>query len=230
MTILFDNYSHDSACKSLWGFSAYLEEYQLLFDTGSNGRVLLSNMKQLGIDAKDIKYMFISHADWDHIGGIDSILELNSNITIFVPSSLSKKLIHDLESLTKSVITIGKTPKNLFGNIYTTGVLGKETPEQSLIINDTCPKVITGCGHYGIENIVKISKEIIHKDIKYALGGFHMLSDDKKSVQKSIKELKELGIEKIAPTHCTGDEAIELIAKAFDGQYFCGGVGRGLSF
>jgi len=225
MTILFDNYSHNSACRSLWGFSAYLEEHQLLFDTGSNGRVLLSNMKQLGIDAKDIKYMFISHADWDHIGGIDSILELNSNITIFVPSSLSRNLIHDLKSLTKSVVIIDKTSKNLFGDIYTTGVIGKETPEQSLIINDTYPKVITGCGHYGIENIVKISKEIIHKDVKYALGGFHLLDTDDKSVLSTIKVLKGLGLEKVMPTHCTGDRAIVLFREYFKELCVDAGVG-----
>ena len=70
--------------------------------------------------------MFVSHVDWDHIGGIDSISELNSNITIFVPSSLSKNLTHDLKSLIKSVVSIGTISKNLFGSICTTGVRGKE--------------------------------------------------------------------------------------------------------
>ena len=77
MIILFDNYNNHTACQSLWGFSAYFEEYKLLFDTGSNGRVLLKNMQELGVDVKEIKYMFITHSHWDHIGGIDSILELN---------------------------------------------------------------------------------------------------------------------------------------------------------
>ncbi|MFT7004322.1 MAG: 7,8-dihydropterin-6-yl-methyl-4-(beta-D-ribofuranosyl)aminobenzene 5'-phosphate synthase [Sulfurimonas sp.] len=36
---------------------------------------------------------FITHSHWDHIGWIDSILELNPDITLFVPSSISKHQI-----------------------------------------------------------------------------------------------------------------------------------------
>jgi len=50
MQILFDNYKMCDSCQSLWGFSAYLQEYKFLFDTGSNGRVLLKNMQTLGVD------------------------------------------------------------------------------------------------------------------------------------------------------------------------------------
>ncbi|MCD6190310.1 MAG: MBL fold metallo-hydrolase, partial [Sulfurimonas sp.] len=168
MTILFDNYNNHTACQSPWGFSAYFEEYKLLFDTGSNGRVLLKNMQELGIDVKEIEYMFITHSHWDHIGGIDSILELNPNITLFVPSSLSKFLIKDLKSLAKEVIVCTKKPQHLFGNLYTTGLLGDEMPEQSLIIDEEETKIVTGCGHFGIENITNVAKDTIGKNIDFA--------------------------------------------------------------
>ena len=58
MKILFDNYKVCDECQSLWGFSAYLEEYKLLFDTGSNGRVLLKNMRHLNIDVNEIEYLY----------------------------------------------------------------------------------------------------------------------------------------------------------------------------
>lgn len=226
MKILFDNYNHNDTCTSLWGFSLYLEKYNLLFDTGSNGRILLKNIEKLHVNIDEIRYIFITHNHWDHIGGIDSILELNSNITLIVPSSLSKFLIKDLKTLCKEVIVCDKKPQKLFDNIYTTGVLGDETPEQSLIVDDNYPKVITGCGHYGISNIVKVSKNIINKEIKFAIGGFHLLHKNQTQILKSIKELDTLGVKTVLPTHCTGDLAIKLYKEHFKKQYIKGGVGK----
>ena len=225
MIILFDNYNNHTACQSLWGFSAYFEEYKLLFDTGSNGRVLLKNMQELGVDVKEIEYIFITHSHWDHIGGIDSILELNPEITLFVPSSLSKFLIKDLKSLAKEVIVCTKKPQHLFKNLYTTGLLGSDMPEQSLIIDEEETKIITGCGHFGIDNITKVAKETIGKNIDFAIGGFHLLKSSEDEINNSIKRLKELGVTKVLPTHCSGDRAIELYKNSFTSNYVAGGIG-----
>ena len=226
MKILFDNYQSTNECKSLWGFSLYLKEYKLLFDTGSNGRVLLQNMKKANVDPKEIEYIFISHFHWDHIFGIDSIIELNDNITLILPNSFSKTFAKDFETLTKQVIIINEEPQKLFGNLYTTGVLGKETPEQSLIIKDEYPKLITGCGHYGIDKIVKIAKWVINADVKIAAGGFHLFDKDEEDIVSIIKKLKHLGVESVLPTHCTGDKAIMLFKEYFGQYYYSGGVCR----
>jgi len=228
MTILFDNYNRDKHCQSLWGFSAYFEEYKLLFDTGSNGRVLLKNMNALGVDVKEIEYLFISHSHWDHIGGIDSILELNPDITLFLPASLSKHLIDDLRSLSKKVVICTRKPQRLFKNLYTTGLLGKEMPEQSLIIDEAETKIITGCGHFGIQNITAVAKNVIGKKIDFAIGGFHLLRSDKEKIIDSIQQLKELGVTKVLPTHCSGDKAIALYKDSFRDNYRMGGVGSKL--
>jgi len=226
MKIIFDNYNHNSCCKSLWGFSAYLEKYKLLFDTGSNGRVLLHNIKELNIDISQIKYLFITHSHWDHVGGLDSILELNSNLTIFVPQSLSKYLIADLKTMVKDVIICTSEPMNLFDDLYTTGLIGKKMPEQSLIINNKNPKVITGCGHSGIAKISEVASEVIGKKIHTAIGGFHLMDKNESDILVVIKALKKMGIKSVLPTHCTGDLAIELFEKHFKGEYISGGVGK----
>ncbi len=225
MKIIYDNNQNSSTCRAPWGFSAYIDEYKLLFDTGGNGRVLLENMRKESVDIDEIKYLFITHEHWDHIGGIDSVLELNKNLTIFVPSSFSNHFIEDLRGISKSVVVCDEKPKKLFDIVYTTGILGEEIPEQALIIDDDFPKVITGCGHYGIEHIVRVSKEIIKKDIKYAIGGFHLLHKQKGEIQQTIKTLKELGVEKVLPTHCTGSLAIEMCKENFTENCIQGGVG-----
>ena len=215
MKIVFDNYSVCEACQSLWGFSAYLSEYKFLFDTGSNGRVLLKNMQKMGVDVTEIEYLFLSHSHWDHIGGVDSIIELNPDITLFAPASLSKHLLHDLKSMVKELVICGKKPMQLFDNLYTTGLLGSEMPEQSLIIDGQKPEVITGCGHYGIENITKVAKDFLAKDIVRVSGGFHLLYSDEAKIKETITLLQGMGVESAQATHCTGDRAMELFSRAF---------------
>ncbi len=224
MKILFDNYNTNPTCQALWGFSAYLEEFKLLFDTGSNGRVLLKNMQELGVDVKEIEYMFITHSHWDHIGGIDSILELNPNITLFIPSSLSKHLINDLKTLAKDVKICTKEPLHLFGKLYSTGLLGDDMPEQSLIIKDAETKVITGCGHFGIQNIAKIASEVIDQQIDFVIGGFHLLNSSDEDILNSISGLKKLGVTKVMPTHCSGDKAIKMYKESYKENCFLGGI------
>ncbi|MEA3418892.1 MAG: MBL fold metallo-hydrolase [Campylobacterota bacterium] len=229
MKILFDNYNYNyPALKSLWGFSAYLEEYRLLFDTGSNGRVLLENMKALDVDIEEIAYLFVSHSHWDHIGGMDSVLEANPDITLFVPESLSKHLINDLRMLAKEVIVIMDKPQRLFGNLYTTGILGEEVPEQSLIIDGEKPVVVTGCGHFGIENIVDTASQIIDKTIYLAVGGFHLMYSDEREILETISSLKRSGLEFVSPTHCSGDQAMAMFAKSFGDHYIQGGIGASI--
>ena len=226
MTIVFDNYNyHYPQLKSPWGFSAYLDEYHLLFDTGSNGRLLLENIKTLNIDIKEINYLFISHSHWDHIGGLDSILELNPDITLFVPESLSKHLIKDLSTLAKEVIVITEKPQRLFDTLYTTGLLGEEMPEQSLIIDGEKPTLITGCGHFGISNIVNAASRIIAKKIHLAVGGFHLMHSEEKEIADTILSLRKSGVEFVCPTHCTGDKAIMMFAQSFGDHYIQGGIG-----
>jgi 7,8-dihydropterin-6-yl-methyl-4-(beta-D-ribofuranosyl)aminobenzene 5'-phosphate synthase len=226
MKIIFDNYNeHYGDLISLWGFSLYLEEYRLLFDTGSNGRVLLENMRALDIDIKEIKYLFISHAHWDHIGGIDSVLELNPDLTLFVPQSLSRHLIRDLRTLAKEVVVIGEKPQKLFDRLYSTGLLGEEVPEQSLIINNEKPALITGCGHFGIADIVRRASEVVGKPIYQAVGGFHMMHSTEKEIEKTVTVLEKNGVSYVSPTHCSGDRAIAMFAEHFGREYIPGGIG-----
>lgn len=197
------------------GFSAYLQEYKLLFDTGSNGRILLKNMDALGVDVMDIEHLFISHSHWDHIGGIDSILELNPNLTLYLPQSLSQHLIEDLRTIAKNVI-VCSSASHLFGDLYTTGLLGTEMPEQSLIVDgEALVEVITGCGHYGVDNIVKSAQKTLGKNIDKVSGGFHLLRSEDEKIFTTIENLKVLGVSIAQPTHCSGDRAIELFQKNF---------------
>jgi 7,8-dihydropterin-6-yl-methyl-4-(beta-D-ribofuranosyl)aminobenzene 5'-phosphate synthase len=65
--------------------------------------------------------------------------------------------------------------------------------------------IITGCSHAGIVNIVKHSMEISEvKHIKAVIGGLHLIDAGDDRIEKTVRSLRELGIEKIYAGHCTG--------------------------
>ncbi len=56
------------------GFNClYLEQNgkHILIDCGTGSNDLITSMKNVGLDAKDIDYLVITHSDFDHIGGLD---------------------------------------------------------------------------------------------------------------------------------------------------------------
>ncbi|MBN1814967.1 MAG: MBL fold metallo-hydrolase, partial [Anaerolineae bacterium] len=64
----------------LWGehglaFLVEIGDGRVLFDTGQSGTVLLHNLAVLGVDPATIDALVISHAHYDHTGGLPALLE-----------------------------------------------------------------------------------------------------------------------------------------------------------
>ncbi|MCU0486500.1 MAG: MBL fold metallo-hydrolase [Anaerolineales bacterium] len=75
---LVDNNTLDSArFRAEHGVSFAIETPagQLLFDTGQSGDVLVHNAAQLGIDLSQIDALVLSHAHYDHTGGLQAFLQ-----------------------------------------------------------------------------------------------------------------------------------------------------------
>jgi 7,8-dihydropterin-6-yl-methyl-4-(beta-D-ribofuranosyl)aminobenzene 5'-phosphate synthase len=112
-------------------------------------------------------------------------------------------------------------------NVYSTGLIGTQITEHSLIIDS--PKgliMMTGCSHPGIVDMVKRAKELYKKNVYYVGGGFHLMNHSKELVMEIISELKKLGVVKCGASHCTGDNAIKQFKEAFGSDFVELGVGR----
>ena len=61
--------------------------------------------------------------------------------------------------------------------LFTTGEMGRNIPEQSLVITtESGLVVITGCAHPGIVAIVEQARQMFEEPVRLVLGGFHLES------------------------------------------------------
>ncbi|MBD3414099.1 MAG: MBL fold metallo-hydrolase [Candidatus Aminicenantes bacterium] len=228
LTVVYDNNPYDSALKTDWGFSCLVEgaEKKILFDTGSNGDTLLSNMGQLGLNPQDIEIVVLSHFHKDHTGGLSSLLGQNPNITVYCPHFFPEKF-------KKAINTSGASYKDVQSHqkirehVYTSGVIKGWINEQSLILESHKGLVlITGCAHPRIVNIISRVRQMTGQDIYMALGGFHLTGFETGEINEIIHSFKEQGVKKVGPSHCSGKDARNLFQNAFGNDYIPIGVGK----
>jgi 7,8-dihydropterin-6-yl-methyl-4-(beta-D-ribofuranosyl)aminobenzene 5'-phosphate synthase len=98
ITTLVENYLCKVGSESLkpqHGLSLYieLEEKIILFDTGQN-ELFYENAKKIGKDISKVDYLVLSHAHYDHVGGLKKFLEINKKAKIIV----NKKIIESVYS------------------------------------------------------------------------------------------------------------------------------------
>ncbi len=104
-------------------------------------------------------------------------------------------------------------------------------PELSLALESTNGQVtlISGCSHSKIEEIVKATKQHLGKDVSLVIGGFHYIQYSSEYVTTIAKMMKnDLGVVKIACSHCTGEKAVKIFQDIYKENYCAAGLGSRL--
>ena len=57
------------------------------------------------------------------------------------------------------------------------------------------------------------------------LGGFHLGGTSQRRVKATIAGFRQLGVQRVAPCHCTGDRAIQVFAEEYGDDFIEAGVG-----
>ena len=212
---------------------------KILFDTGQTGQYL-TELERLGKKEADIDAVVVSHGHYDHANGMkylennlpvfihkDALLpkykrignsykfngvdldaiEKNNNNFIFVKDGyeiLPKiSIVGDIKNEIHNHKFLLDRDSNFIDDFH---------DEIGLVIEeDDGLSVFLGCSHFGVENALKKIKGIHHdKIIKNLVGGMHLIEKDSIEIIRLAKMLKQKGIKRIYPLHCTGEEAIKV--------------------
>jgi len=187
VTVIYDNEVKKKGLRAGWGFSALIESEKaprILFDTGADGPTLLHNMNELNIDPKNIAITVISHAHYDHTGGLSEVLKQNETAELYLPSSFRTAFP------SRKVTTVGKDTVQICENVFSTGEL--EGVEQALALKtEKGIFVVTGCAHPRMQGILEAASKF--GKVYGIVGGFHGFHDFR------VFE----GLSLIYPCHCT---------------------------
>lgn len=105
----------------------------------------------------------------------------------------------------------------------------KYMPEQALVLRT--PKgltIVTGCAHPGIIKIIENVKQNISGTIYLVLGGFHLMDRHKKTISPIVDRFRQLRIERVAPTHCTGKDALKIFRRVYRDDFIDIKVGEAI--
>jgi 7,8-dihydropterin-6-yl-methyl-4-(beta-D-ribofuranosyl)aminobenzene 5'-phosphate synthase len=234
VTIIYDNRCDHSHLQAGWGFSAFIE-FQgntILFDTGGDVAAFTSNANKLNLSYQDISYLLFSHRHWDHIAGFGEIIQkIPEKASLYVPKTFSRRLLKTASSHFKDIHVV-RSFEAIAPDLYSLVLRGGFwLYEQALIIKT--PKglgIITGCAHPGIVHILEEAQKHLSMGIAFVLGGFHMFSASVKKREDVVREFQRLGVQKVAPCHCSGDLLIHQLQEVYGSSFVKVGTGSVLVF
>jgi 7,8-dihydropterin-6-yl-methyl-4-(beta-D-ribofuranosyl)aminobenzene 5'-phosphate synthase len=227
VTVLFDSNPHNPRLRTAWGFAVLLEYrgHSLLFDTGAEDGALLRNMSTLGLDPTAVDIVVLSHIHGDHTGGLASLLAMNPLVSVYVPQAFSTRFKEDVRRTGEGVVEID-APREILPGLWSTGQMGTSIVEQALVAQtEEGLVIVTGCAHPGADEMVERAQEVGQSDTTLVAGGFHLGGASLGRIEDMISEFQRLGVQHVAPCHCTGDKAVEMICQASGEDFFACGAG-----
>lgn len=225
IVVLVDNNPYRQDLEKAWALSVYVEAggVRFLFDTGPDPMVLEKNARRLGIDLSKIDFIVISHAHGDHTGGLRLLASIKPGMVVYVPPDRS--LVNYVRSLGLKSIQVNDTIEVSRGIYVVKPLYGPPIEEALAIKTGRGLVILVGCSHPGVVNIVGQAVRDIGVKPYIVLGGFHMGGASPQEIEKVASQLVEMGVEKIYPLHCSGDNVRSYLANHYKDNYGRGGVG-----
>ena len=145
---------------------------------------------------------------------------------------------------------LSKEPVHISNNVMTTGeiplVSGYEIIEENLLVkhgdslkHDSLADdlaliikaeyglvIVLGCAHHGIVNTVHHAQRLTNQELVYAvIGGTHLYRASQERINSTINDLKDIGVQRIGVSHCTGFPASVRLAEEFRETFFLNNAG-----
>jgi 7,8-dihydropterin-6-yl-methyl-4-(beta-D-ribofuranosyl)aminobenzene 5'-phosphate synthase len=226
ISVLYDNVSWREGMQTAWGYACLVQirETSILFDTGGDGGLLLANMAGLGVQPAAVDVVVLSHAHADHTGGLAELLAAGVRPVVYLPASFPEAIKRQVADQGHLVEVSG--PIEVAPGVYSTGEVGSEIAEQALAVRTAeGGVVITGCAHPGVVTMARVAQQVVGGEIALVMGGFHLEDATAAEIESTMQGLRALGVQRVAPSHCTGNFARQLLAEEFGDAYLRAGAG-----
>lgn len=106
-------------------------------------------------------------------------------------------------------------------------------PDDACLVLDTAcgPTLLLGCCHSGLANTLRHVRETLgHTRLAAVAGGLHLHAAPTPALRESLEALREFGVERVLPGHCTGRAAIEFLSRELPGRVEPLAAGQVLEF
>lgn len=233
ITTLVENYVTDEGLGAEHGLSLLLEvcgdEGEVLsrhlFDTGQ-GDLFERNAKVMNIDLSLVDSVIISHGHYDHAGGLDHFLRINSKAILFIKEtalkpkyngerftgfklnrSLSEGRLNFVNSPAEVAPGLFLMPKITIFNYSDTSFIKEDSFDDELYLvfnHGICLTVISGCSHRGITNIIRSAEEYFNLPVFIIIGGLHTKSASESRLKFLSDEFAGSNLKNAFLCHCTG--------------------------
>jgi len=137
--------------------------------------------------------------------------------------------------ITTGVIPFSTSYEQVDANLYVQGNAGfvpdPLADDLSLIIEtDFGLVVILGCAHRGIVNTLEHARKLTGEETLYAaVGGSHLFRASPERIEQTATALKQMGLQRLGMSHCTGFAASARLAQDFAGVFFANNAGTRLN-
>lgn len=234
ITALAENttYRHNVLAQHGQSLLVEVEDYKLLFDVGEVPGSVMHNMRQLGVDLKDINDIVISHRHIDHIGALSDMISSLDEQRVLLPEQAGEPHIKEASekyvfleqnpdggydlAIEQDELNIIKEYANtsvveengmhLSNDIYTTGCEGDWMREQAIVIDqhELGIVLLVGCSHPTVEVLLEKAKKVTgNEKVRGIIGGFHYPDLSDTEIREKAHSFDEMGLEFLIPSHCT---------------------------
>lgn len=141
----------------------------------------------------------------------DDVIDLGSNVFIItnIPRSTDYEVVTDPFMIEQNGQLVAEDFQDELALVLRT--------KQGVVL-------LVGCSHCGVVNIARHAARAFGENRIFALiGGTHLVSADAARINNTIADLRDLGVELLAASHCTGEKAERQMRAAFK-EKFCPNV------
>ncbi len=216
LVVLVDNEVSNPSCVPAWGLSIALDlgNEVLLFDGGPSPDALARNAVVAGIDLARVTTVVVSHGHGDHVNGLTALPD-PTKVAVYLPSCVPRRVARFLESKGFAIQFVSDWMEIRRG-IYVSKPFPEPVCEQFLVLDlGSYLAMIVGCSHPSILSMVEEARRYLAKPVKIVIGGMHLFTSSERWIEELFEELRKLGVERIAPIHCSGSLAKEVGRKVF---------------